>query len=236
MFTYKNIAHTHFWYDPELLADNVESVFDVDYWRSKNAVIGSAQGRGTTWFVSGVTGDYALRHYHRGGLFGKLIKDSYLFQGLEQSRSYQELLILKALTSAGVNVPAAVAAKVTVRGLSYQADILVEKIAGAKDLFTLLGEKELSDEYFKSIGQEIKKMHEAGVNHTDLNIHNLLIDGNHKVWIIDFDKCHFSTGEHWKKNNLKRLFRSFEKEGKRGAIQYQPSQLHALRFGYGNSA
>lgn len=32
------------------------------------------------------------------------------------------------------------------------------------------------------------KMHIASVNHTDLNIHNILIDDQGKVWAIDFDK------------------------------------------------
>ncbi len=35
---------------------------------------------------------------------------------------------------------------------------------------------------------EVRKMHDAGVNHTDLNIHNILLDTTKRV-IIDFDKC-----------------------------------------------
>ncbi|MBF4218345.1 lipopolysaccharide kinase InaA family protein, partial [Vibrio anguillarum] len=41
---------------------------------------------------------------------------------------------------------------------------------------------------------------------------NILIDGQEKVWIIDFDKCCQQQGESWKKGNLDRLKRSFEKE------------------------
>ena len=53
-----------------------------DYWQQQNKVIGSAQGRGTTWFVALGKMDAALRHYRRGGLFGKIIKDHYIFYWL----------------------------------------------------------------------------------------------------------------------------------------------------------
>ena len=52
----------------------------------------------------------------------------------------------------------------------------------------------------------------SGVNHTDLNIHNILIDDKDKVWIIDFDKCHQASEGRWRELNLERLKRSFLKE------------------------
>lgn len=62
------------WFDEELIEDPSQPIFDAEYWQSTNKVTGSASGRGTTWFVQLDTMQAALRHYRRGGLFGKLVK------------------------------------------------------------------------------------------------------------------------------------------------------------------
>ncbi|USD32681.1 MULTISPECIES: 3-deoxy-D-manno-octulosonic acid kinase [Vibrio] len=204
------------WYDESLLKEDPRQVFDAEFWQNAGKVIGSAQGRGTTWFVQTETIEAALRHYRRGGLFGKLVEDSYLFSSWEKTRSYQEFQLLNTLIEAGVNVPRPVAARAVKAGFTYQADLLSEKIPNARDLVSILIEKPLPAEMYQKIGCEIRKMHDAQVNHTDLNIHNILIDEQNKVWIIDFDKCYQQSGNGWKQSNLDRLKRSFEKEvGKR---------------------
>ncbi|TGA73316.1 3-deoxy-D-manno-octulosonic acid kinase [Aliivibrio fischeri] len=216
------------WYDDSLLGDSPEQCCDPDYWQQQNKVIGSAQGRGTTWFVALDKMDAALRHYRRGGLFGKIIKDHYIFTGWEKSRSYQEFQLLKTLEEAGVNVPKPIAARTIKRNFCYQADLLSEKIPNAQDLVSILQEKPLSKEMYQKIGNEIRKMHAAQVNHTDLNIHNILIDDNDKVWIIDFDKCYQQKGDDWKKGNWDRLKRSFVKEVTKRNIHWSEEEWASL--------
>jgi 3-deoxy-D-manno-octulosonic acid kinase len=200
------------WYDDSILSDSPEQCCDPEYWQQQNKIIGSAQGRGTTWFVALDKIDAALRHYRRGGLFGKLIKDHYIFTGWEKTRSYQEFQLLNTLIEAGVNVPKPIAAKAVKRTFCYQADLLSEKIPNARDLVAILQERPLSQDMYQKIGRETRKMHAAQVNHTDLNIHNILIDDKENVWIIDFDKCHQQKGDDWKQGNWDRLKRSFIKE------------------------
>jgi 3-deoxy-D-manno-octulosonic acid kinase len=217
-----------YWFDENLLNEPVEQVFDPAYWQQQDRIIGSAQGRGTTWFVQTHTVDAALRHYRRGGLFGKLVKDQYWFSGWEKTRSYQEFQLLNTLIEAGVNVPRPIAAKVEKSGLIYRADLLSEKVANARDLVAILQENPLPAEMYQKIGQEIRKMHDAQVNHTDLNIHNILIDDQDKVWIIDFDKCHQQDGDDWKQANWLRLKRSFEKEIVRAGIRVAEQDIAIL--------
>lgn len=212
------------WYDEALLKEDPKQVFNPDFWQKNGKVIGSAQGRGTTWFVQTETIEAALRHYRRGGLFGKLVEDSYRFSGWDQTRSYQELQLLNVLIAAGVNVPKPIAARAVKSGFTYKADLLSEKIPNARDIVSILIEKSLPASMYKKIGQEIKKMHDAQVNHTDLNIHNILIDDQNKVWIIDFDKCFQQSGEDWKQSNLDRLKRSFEKEVVKRSIFWMDSE------------
>ena len=216
------------WYDDSILSESPEQCCDPEYWQQQNKIIGSAQGRGTTWFVALDKIDAALRHYRRGGLFGKLIKDHYIFTGWEKTRSYQEFQLLNTLIEAGVNVPKPIAAKAVKRTFCYQADLLSEKIPNARDLVAILQERPLSQDMYQKIGREIRKMHAAQVNHTDLNIHNILIDDKENVWIIDFDKCHQQKGDDWKQGNWDRLKRSFLKEVNKRNIHWSGDEWDYL--------
>lgn len=227
------------WYDETLITDSVEQIFDPEYWHTAGKVLGSAQGRGTTWFVQTTTLPAALRHYFRGGLFGKLVNDHYWFTHWHQTRSCKEFHLLQHLVKSDVNVPKPIAARAVKRTFCYQADILTQKIEGAEDLVSILQNQCLDTEIYQRIGQQVRLLHNANVNHTDLNIHNLLLDQNNKVWIIDFDKCRQeptrfeSNLSAWKKSNLNRLLRSFQKElTKRNIHWQQSSDWMALEAGY----
>lgn len=220
------------WYDDQWVTEPLETLFDPTYWQTNEKVIGSAQGRGITWFVQMHHLPAALRHYRRGGLFGKLVADSYWFSGWENTRSYQEFMLLDHLRVQGVNVPRPIAARAVRHGLVYQADILSEKVANARDLVAVLQAGLLEHQVYQQIGQQIAKLHHAQVNHTDLNIHNILLDSDNQVWLIDFDKCGLQVGDAWKTGNLARLQRSFVKELNRCQIHWQESDWQALLVGY----
>ncbi|WP_299017037.1 3-deoxy-D-manno-octulosonic acid kinase [uncultured Photobacterium sp.] len=223
------------WFDPELLPEQADACFNPGYWQQSDRVIGSAQGRGTTWFVRGETLDMALRHYRRGGLFGKLVEDSYWFIGWSKTRCAEEIALLDKLVRGGVRVPRPVAARAIRKGLLYSADLLVEKIADARDLVGILQQEELAESVWKAVGRMVRKMHDLQVCHTDLNSHNILLDSQQQVWLIDFDKCYEQAGESWKAKNLARLRRSFVKEqGKRG-IRFSEQCWQALLDGYGKA-
>lgn len=220
------------WHDSNYISSPTELLFSPEFWKEQNKVIGSAQGRGTTWFVETERLPAALRHYRRGGLFGKLVSDQYWFNGWQNTRSFQEFSLLSKLVDANVNVPRPLAALAIRTGLYYRADLLSEKITNAQDLVAILKASALDDEAYHRIGAEIRAMHDVGVNHTDLNIHNILIDDKSNIWIIDFDKCCVQSGDSWKQDNLNRLKRSFEKEVGRYNIHWKPSEFDALVRGY----
>ncbi len=217
------------WFDESLIsAQQVKCAFETEYWLQQNKIIGSAIGRGTTWFVDLGTIHGALRHYRRGGLLGKFVQDHYWFCGWERTRSAQELNLLRTLIDSGVNVPRPIAARSVKKGLTYQADLLSEKIQSARDLVSILQEKPLPKILYQKIGQEIAKMHNAHVNHTDLNIHNILIDEQQNIWIIDFDKCFLSPETQFSNKNLDRLLRSFKKEKGKRKIAWHSTDFEFL--------
>jgi 3-deoxy-D-manno-octulosonic acid kinase len=222
-------------FDDSLISENIERCFDAQFWHAENKVIGSATGRGTTWFIQLAKTQAALRHYHRGGLFGKLVSDHYLFTSWKNTRSIAEFTLLQTLSEQGVNVPQPIAARVQKKNFCYQADLLSEKIPNATDLVSILQQRALSEQEYRQIGLQIKKMHLAQVNHTDLNIHNILLDDNGKVWLIDFDKCYQQPTDTWKAKNMQRLLRSFNKERKKRAIQWRQENWLQLLQGYNST-
>nr|WP_268833367.1 3-deoxy-D-manno-octulosonic acid kinase [Photobacterium carnosum] len=224
------------WFDSDYLSADPHGCFDIEYWRQRDAVIGSAKGRGTTWFVADEKLEMALRHYHRGGLFAKVNNDRYWFTDWNTTRSGAELALLKLLRDGGVNVPRPIAARAVKKGMAYKADILVEKIANSHDLVALLQSQTLVATVWRDIGEMIGKMHDLQVCHTDLNAHNILLDDGQQPWLIDFDKCDCREGDDWKVDNLARLKRSFLKEVDKRAIKWCEDDWNALCDGYASKS
>ena len=214
--------------------------FQAEFWQKQKRVIGSAKGRGITYFLQ--TEDWfgvncALRHYYRGGLWGKLNKDRYRFSALETTRSFAEFHLLQRLYEAGLPVPKPIAARIQKGklGICYQADILTEKIENAQDLTALLQTQTLPKETWMQIGRLIRKLHDLQICHTDLNAHNILLqqtEQEQKCWLLDFDKCGEKSGDFWKVQNLNRLKRSFEKEVGRMNIQFTEQNWADLTAAY----
>jgi len=155
-----------------------------------------------------------LRHYYRGGLIRHFSRDSFVYTGLARTRSVAEFNMLARMHALGLPVPRPIAAKVErINGLWCRNDILIETIEGARDGFQRLKADSLSPETWLNIGRTIRRFHDLGVDHTDLNIHNIMLDKESNVFLIDFDRCLFrsQTGD-WKEKNLQRLQRSLLKE------------------------
>lgn len=208
--------------------------FDGSYWQGKDAITGTAFGRGVTWFFEFGEQEFVLRHYHRGGLVAKVNKDSYLYTGLKKTRAYQEFVVTETLANQSLPVPRPMAGRVIRRGLFYRADLITEKIAGARDLVAVLKTAPLSQEMYRNIGAMIRAFHRAGLWHADLNIHNILLDAQDKLWLIDFDRCEFrEQADAWRQDNLQRLRRSFLKEkNKYTEFHWQEREWELLLSGY----
>lgn len=202
----------------DLITEVDEAWFEPGHWQRYKAVVGESKGRNTTYFIAHKRADNStlnmvLRHYYRGGLVRKFSDDKFVYTGLRQTRSVKELTMLTAMCDLGLPVPKPVAARVVKSGLSCSNDILIETIPNTKDGYNHLKSSPLSDEVWLRIGTTIKQFHQAGVYHSDLNIHNILIDTNGKVFLIDFDNCQFRPNpDKWSQNNILRLRRSLDKE------------------------
>ncbi len=221
-------------YDQTQISNFSVEMLSAKYWQDQEAIVGTAQGRGVTYFVEHDQQHWVLRHYYRGGLIGKLIKDSYLFIAHNKTRAAQEFDLLQTMSTLGLAVPRPIAYRVTRTGWFYQADLLTARISDAEDLVALLAKQSLPEKIWTTIGQTIQAFHQQGIYHHDLNAHNILIDQQQKIWLIDFDRAEQRLpNKSWQQGNMQRLLRSFHKEKTKSAeLHWQLDDWRALQRGY----
>ncbi|HEX5339376.1 MAG TPA: 3-deoxy-D-manno-octulosonic acid kinase [Gammaproteobacteria bacterium] len=199
-------------YDDAALRHAHEELFSPRQWARRDALRSTAGGRGQTWIVNSEDGEWVLRHYRRGGLVARFIADYYFWSGLDRSRPWQEWQLLDALYKEGLPVPQPVAAQVVRRGCWYRGDLITRLIPDSRSLATALGESSIETLPWRAIGICIRRFHDAGVYHADLNAHNILLDSADKVYLLDFDRGERrSPGVLWQEANLGRLLRSLRK-------------------------
>lgn len=187
--------------------------FDPEFWQSQQALAGTGKGRGAVWFVNSQYGQFVIRRYRRGGLVAKFNKSRFLFTGLEDTRPWLELSLLEKMRDLSLPVPRAIGGLLTVKYGFYKAELLTETIKDAEDLFDIIKSNRSEQIDWNEIGKVIKRFHSHGIYHSDLNCHNIMIDAQHKVWVIDFDKCEQrKPNQEWMQSNIDRLKRSINKE------------------------
>lgn len=195
----------------ELLKSAGERLFDPEFWRQQESLEPVIAGRGAAWFVSQGSRAWVLRHYRRGGFVARFFADGYLWAGEARVRAFAEFRLLEALSARAMPVPRPIAAHYRREGLAYRCDILIERIQGAVPLSAVLKDASPSDESWRAIGAAVAALHREGVDHADLNAHNILIGGERGVSVIDFDRGRLRRPGHWMRRNLERLRRSLEK-------------------------
>lgn len=232
----------HILYDAQQIPQISEHWFQPEWWQNKAHITEPTGGRGQAFFIQPYPVDaqpeiaqaptggkqpskpiqkqqpktLVLRHYRRGGLIAKLIQDQYFYTSLTQSRPWQEFELTKTLFQQGLPVPRPLAAHIERQGLFYRADLLTERLPNAKPFAEYLdsnNQQKNSDQLWQNVGETIARFHQAGLNHFDLNANNILLDHSGQVWLIDFDRCHFSNSSEtqWKEANIQRLQRSILK-------------------------
>jgi 3-deoxy-D-manno-octulosonic acid kinase len=218
-------------HDTSLVSDPEPGLFDPAHWEGR--VAGRAErGRGNLLFVDVGARQWAVRHYRRGGLAGRLLADRFMWCGEALTRSFREWRMLARLHEAGMPVPRPVAAGWRRRGLLYVADLATERIPAAIPLSARIGAGQDVD--WRAIGGVVRQFHEAGACHADLNAHNILLDHAGKVWLLDFDRGRFRAPGPWQRASLDRLERSLRKIAAAGVGQaFDAAGWAELRAGYG---
>jgi 3-deoxy-D-manno-octulosonic acid kinase len=198
--------------DPEFFAHPTpEALFEPSFWAARGELVAVSAGRGSAWFIATTPHPWALRHYRRGGCIARFNEDRYMWTAERRVRAFAEWRLLAQLTAQGLPVPKPVAARYRRTGLTYRCDLLTRRIVGAQPLSAELAVRALADATWRSVGAALARVHAAGVDHADLNAHNILLDAADGVSVIDFDRGKLRGPGAWSADNLARLQRSLRK-------------------------
>ena len=145
-------------------------------------------------------------------------------------------------------VPAPIAARYRKQGFGYRGDIITERLLQVWSLAQALQAASLSLLTWIAIGRCLRRFHDLGVCHADLNAHNILIsqidahtgaapDSQHeRIYLIDFDRGTLRKPGFWQDANLVRLRRSLEKiTWELPAERFTEDDWHGLLDGYQQS-
>ena len=205
--------------DPDSLGnpaeDAHESLFDPEFWRARGELAAVTGGRGSAWFIASGARQWVLRHFRRGGFIARWSKDGYVWTGEEGVRAFAEWRLLELLARRGLPVPRPVAARYQRTGLRYRCDLITQRIVDAGPLSAALARGALPEPVWRTVGATVARLHGAGVDHADLNAHNILLgvkDGaKNAVSVIDFDRGRLRVQGAWRARNLRRLRHSLAK-------------------------
>lgn len=165
-----------------------------------------------------------VRRLARGGL-ARVAGDLHL--GL--SRITSELRAADRARKAGLRVPDILACRATrAVGPFWRFTLAVAEIEGARDLLEALPAAPPADRHriLEDVAAELRRLHQAGVYHGDLNVKNILLRGR-EVFLVDLDRARTRPAREpaMDESNLARLNRSVEKR-----LAGVVSRLDRLRF------
>ena len=200
-------------YDKAIINQISDERFTPAGWLHSEALSGELRsaGRGNTFFVGNVPRQFVLRHYMRGGLLARLVRDTYIFSGADSTRSFLEWRLLDKLASNNLRVPRPAAARYCRRGTLYTADLITVRIPGIVPLSQYILANRPDEAFWYSVGAAIHEFHVAGVYHADMNAYNMQIDTEGNLWMLDFDKGALKAPGTWQQKTLSRLHRSLQK-------------------------
>lgn len=162
-------------FDPTRVAVPGGLLFDPAHWQSQGVLTEQTAGRGSIQFIDAEDRRWVLRRYLRGGMAARVARDRYLWSGEERTRSFREIRLLAALRERGLPVPLPIAARYQRRYLTYGAELITERLPGARSLSEMLVEGRMDDARWAAIGRCLRHFHDAGVQHADLNAHNIML-------------------------------------------------------------
>jgi 3-deoxy-D-manno-octulosonic acid kinase len=159
-----------------------------------------------------------IRQYSHGGIFRAITRNIYLFG----SRSFRELILTEEIRSCGIPTIQPIGAIYRpILPFLYQPYFLSLEVPRAKDLiqyFQEVGPHPVGEPLFikrkiiRSAGILLRRFHEAGFFHGDLQLKNILVAGD-QLLLIDFDRSYRKKVLFMRERikNLLRLNRSVEK-------------------------
>lgn len=222
-------------YDTEIIDQVSARTFSAAGWKAVRPVqsVLRSGGRGHTLIIGDGSNEFVLRHFMRGGLLGRFVRDSYVWLGEDRTRAFEEWRLLYKLYQQGLPVPRPAVARFCRNGPVYTADIITCRMPDINSLSIHLTEKPANEEFWASLGACIRRFHDAGVNHADLNAYNVQVAADNSIALLDFDRGRIMPAGAWQQKNLARLHRSLRKVSHLDPnVHYSEANWQQLLEGY----
>ena len=138
-------------------------------------------------------GTAVLKTYLRGGLWGKMIKRTYLNHGTP--RSGLEMAQLLQAARIGVRVPEPLC-YITSGKLFYQCWLLMHHVAHDYTLASLACKDEAQAlACMDDVRRQVQLLIDHRIRHVDLHPGNILVGAKGDIYLIDFDKAYQYAGD-----------------------------------------
>lgn len=207
---------------------------DMGRWDAAIASGRRASGRGATGCVDLPNGPrLVLKRMRRGGLAAPLWRDRFL----DVDRLLGNLSAPAEVARRGIpTAPAAAMLLVPGPPGLYRAWLAVEEISDSQDLARRLASpRPPAREELAAVMERMRRMHDAGVEHRDLNLGNLLVrmrpGQGPEVFVVDLDRVVIHPGPlsfRARQAAIRRLERSYVKRfGDAGPVGAEPGKLLA---------
>lgn len=211
-------------HDPRLAVADARALFVAE------GVEVAQRGRGAIRIVDSALGRVVVRHYRRGGFAARISRDWFLWTGADTTRPLREFRITRKLHALGLPVVEAIAARYLRVGMGYRADLATLLLADTQTLAERLRQAQFAAGFdWAALGGLLARFHAHGVWHADLNAHNILVDPEGQILLIDFDRARqLAPFAAPLAGNLERLARSLRKLGHASLVAGAPwRQLHS---------
>lgn len=175
-------------------------------------------GRGATFRIATEQGGVVLRRFRRGGAMRWLGE---LYCGF-RPRPLREFSVLLRARRRGLPVPEPLAAVVERHfAVLYRGRLLMREVVGGVSLLRWL-DRESDADLVALLARALRDLHDAGLNHPDLNLQNVLVVARSygpRLVFVDLDRARLSAvplGVAARRRALRRLRRSATKLDPRG--------------------
>jgi tRNA A-37 threonylcarbamoyl transferase component Bud32 len=99
-------------------------------------------------------------------------------------------------------------------------------------LSAFIADGQVSAQSWPAIGTMLRAFHEHGVDHPDLTAHNVLLDADGAVFLVDFDNAVVRGPGRWQAAGLARFKRSLRKVALETGTEFDESAWAALETAY----
>jgi 3-deoxy-D-manno-octulosonic acid kinase len=192
------------------------------------------EGRAAIEVLDTPAGQIVAKALSRGGLLGGWLPDLFV----DGQRPWREAMLAEDLAGMGCPTPAVVAVRSTTSALGLsRLELATARVEGARDLLEALFADADARPLVRLTGRTLRKLHDAGLRHRDLQVKNLLIpeDPAGGAVVIDLDRCTLggALDEEERVASLTRFARSLVKRGVVGGA-WGPQDCRAFLDAYGS--